>query len=152
MAQSCMHKMVAYVLSGIPCSGKTTLAKQLAEKTGAVLHSVDDVADSWGCQDVDGKIRSRWINNIKVDLQNGKSVICDSLALNSLSRRWILGQISAFDCKKILAVKVVPVDECIRRNENRAHKVSEEQIQMTARFLEPPADDEGWDVIYVDRE
>lgn len=148
----CIDDMAVYVLSGIPCSGKSTLAKQLAEKTGAILHSVDDVADSWGRQDVDGKIRSRWIENIKADLQNGNSVICDSLALNSLSRRWILGQISAFDCKKILIIKAVPVDECIRRNENRAHKVSEEQIRLTARFLEAPTSDERWDKIYVYRE
>lgn len=147
-----MNKMAVYVLSGIPCSGKTTLAKQLAEKTGAVLHSIDDVADSWGCPDAEGKIRSRWIAGIKADLQNGKSVICDSLALNSLSRRWILGQIAAYDCKKILIVKVIPVDECIRRNEKRAHKVSEEQIRLTARFLEPPNPEEGWDEIHVYKE
>lgn len=148
----CIDNMDVYVLSGIPCSGKTTIAKQLAEKTGAILHSVDDVADSWWRQDVDGKIRSRWIENIKADLQNGKSVICDSLALNSISRRWILKQISGFDCKKILIIKVVPVDECIRRNRDRTYKVPDEQIRLTARLLEPPADDEEWDRIYVYRD
>ena len=141
--------MTAYVLCGIPASGKTTLAKQLAQQHDATIHSIDDVPHAWDSHDIDGKFRRQWMDNIKNDLQNGNSVVCDSTALNSASRKWILENLSAFDCEKILIVKAVPVEVCLERNKNRLRKVPEDHIRLTARMLEPPAKDEGWDKIYV---
>lgn len=138
---------VLYVLCGIPGSGKTTLAHQLAEQHGATVHSIDDIPGSWGNRDIDGSFRRQWIYNISADLQNGSSVVCDSTALTSISRKWILKKISDFDCKKILVMKVVPVEECLRRNENRERKVPEEHIRRCAKFIECPTPDEGWDEI-----
>lgn len=142
----------SYVLCGIPGSGKTTLAKQLSERNGAVLHSVDDIPNAWGDPDIDGKFRNQWIDNIKTDLQNGNGVVCDSTALTSFDRKWLLNELSDFDCKKILMVKAVPIEECLRRNANRDRKVPEEQIRLSAYLLEAPTEDEGWDEIYVCRE
>lgn len=144
--------MELYVLCGLPGSGKTTLAYQLAQQHDAIVRSIDDIPGSWGNPDIAGTFRKQWMQNIKADLQNGKSVVCDSLALDSVSRKWILKQVSDFDCKKILVVKVVPVDECVRRNAGRIRKVPEDQIRRTAGLLEPPTDAEGWDEIYISRE
>ena len=144
--------MKAYVLCGIPASGKTTLAKQLAEQHDATIHSIDDIPNAWGSFDLDGAFRRQWMENIKKDLQNGNSVVCDSTALNSVSRKWILKELSAFDCEKILCIKVVPVEMCIQRNANRIRKVSEENILDMARVLEAPTKDEGWDKILVYRD
>ena len=141
--------MMVYVLCGIPGSGKTTLANQLAEHHNAIIHSIDDIPDSFGIHDVDGKFRKQWMENIKADLQNGNSVVCDSVALTSISRTWILKELSEFDCKKILMVKAVPVEVCIERNASRERKVPEDQIIVTANLLEPPTKEEGWDAIYV---
>lgn len=132
-------------MCGIPGSGKTTLSEQY----NATIHSIDDIPGSWGSSDVDGKFRMQWMENIKADLQNGKSVVCDSLALTSASRKWILKELSEFDCEKILIVKVVPVEECIRRNKGRFREVPEDQIRLMARLIEPPTPDEGWDKILV---
>lgn len=141
--------MTVYVLCGIPASGKTTLAKQLAEQHDATIHSIDDIPNAWDSHDIDGAFRRQWMDNIKTDLQNGNSVVCDSTALNSVSRKWILKELSAFDCEKILCIKVVPVEMCIQRNANRNRKVPEENILDMAKVLEAPAKDEGWDKILV---
>lgn len=141
--------MTVYVLCGIPGSGKTTLAHRLAQQHTAVVHSVDDIPEFWGNSDIDGKFRRQWIENVWEDLHQGRSVVCDSLALTSMSRKWILENLSAFDCEKILMVKAVPVEVCLERNKNRLHKVPEDHIRLTACMLEPPTSDEGWDKIYV---
>ena len=141
--------MTAYVLCGIQGSGKSTLAHQLAEQHNATVHSVDDIPNGWGSHDMDGKIRKQWMANVKADLQNGKSVICDSLALTIASRKWILKELSGFNCEKVLCVKAVPVEVCVLRNKGRFREVQEYQIELSARLLEPPTKEEGWDKIYV---
>lgn len=138
-----------YAMCGIPGSGKTTLATQLAEQHNAIVHSVDDIPGSWGSSDIDGKFRRQWIENIKADLQSGKSVVCDSLALTIASRKWMLKELSGFNCEKILCIKAVPVEVCQQRNKNRNLKVSDEHILLCASVLEPPTKEEGWDKIYV---
>lgn len=141
-----------YVLCGIPGSGKTTLAKQLAEQHNAIVHSYDDIPNAWGNRDIDGMFQKQWMDNLKADLRSGNSVVCDSTALTSMSRKWILQELAGIDCTKILVVKVVPVDECLRRNKGRFREVPEEQIQLTARLLEAPTPDEGWNQILISRD
>lgn len=138
-----------YVLCGIPGSGKTTLAHQLAEQHNAIVHSYDDIPNAWGNLDVDGSFYRQWMDNIKTDLQNGNSVVCDSTALTSENRKQMLNEVSEFNCKKILFVKVAPVDVCVQRNKGRFREVPEYQIELSARLLEPPTKEEGWDAIYV---
>lgn len=144
--------MTVYVLCGIPGSGKTTLANQLAEQHNATVHSIDDIPNSLGEHDIGGKFRKEWMESIRADLQNGKSVVCDSLALNSVSRKWILKEISGFDCEKILVVKAVPIEVCVQRNKGRFREIPEYQIELSARLLEPPTADEGWDEILISRD
>ena len=144
--------MKVYVLCGVPGSGKTTLAYQLAKECDGIVHSIDDIPDAFGNPDIGARFSKQWIDNIKADLQNGKSVVCDSLAATSTIRKWIIEEIADFNCEKILCVKVVPIEVCLQRNKERGRKVPDEQIRLTARLLEPPTDDEGWDRIYVYRD
>lgn len=141
--------MTAYVLCGIPGSGKTTLSYQLAEQNNAVVHSIDDIPNAWGNHDIDGKIHNQWVENIKADLQMGNSVVCDGVSLNSNTRKWILRKLSEFDCEKVLIVKAVPVEVCIQRNKGRFREVPENLIRTAAKMLEPPTKEEGWDKIYM---
>lgn len=141
--------MQAFVLCGLPGSGKTTLAKQLAEQFDANVHSIDDIPGSWGNPDIEGNNRRKWMDNIKADLRTGNSVVCDSLAITAEGRRWIIKELSGFNCEKLLCVKVVPIEECLERNRKRDRKVPDDQIRLVARCLEAPTDDEGWDHIFV---
>lgn len=141
--------MQAFVLCGLPGSGKTTLSEQLAEQFDATVHSIDDIPGSWGVPDIEGNNRRKWMDNIRADLRAGKSVVCDSLAVTAEGRRWIIKELSRFDCEKILCVKLVPIEVCLKRNENRDRKVPDDHIRLVARSLESPTDDEGWDHIFV---
>ena len=141
-----------YVLCGIPGSGKSTLAHQLAEQNNAVVHSYDDIPNAWGNRDADGQLQRQWLDNIKADLQYGNSVVIDSTALTSECRKLVLNAVSAFNCKKILVVKAVPVEVCVQRNKGRFREVPEHQIELASRLLEPPTKDEGWDQIFVYRD
>ena len=102
-----------YVLCGIPGSGKSTLAHQLAEQHNAAVHSYDDIPGAWGNRDTDGAFQKQWFDNIKTDLQNGGSVVCDSTALTSECRKLFLKEIADISCKKILVVKAVPMEVCV---------------------------------------
>jgi predicted kinase len=141
-----------YVLCGIPASGKSTLAHQIAEQHNAIVHSYDDIPNAWGNRDADGSFYRQWMDNIKNDLRSGNSVVCDSTALTSINRKNILSELSGIDCEKVLIVKAVPIEVCVQRNKGRFREVPEYQIELSARLLEAPTKDEGWDKILVYRD
>ena len=140
--------MMIYVLCGIPGSGKTTIANQLAEQHGYKVHSYDELC-SEDISDIETK--KKWFDNIRTDLLSGRNVICDCRCLESGCRKWILQQFADISCEKVLLFKVVPLEICLERNALREGKakLSEEHIRRCLMSLEPPTKDEGWDKIYV---
>lgn len=143
---------ILYLLSGIPGSGKTTLAHELAEQHNATVHSYDDFPGANTKASVDGSVKRAWMEAIREDLQAGKSVVCDGLNLTVKERKELLAMVADIPCKKVLVVKVVPLDVCLQRNRQRKERLPDFVVEQSARKMEPPTDDEGWDVIYVDRE
>jgi tRNA uridine 5-carbamoylmethylation protein Kti12 len=141
-----------YVLSGIPGSGKTTLARQLAEQDNAVIHSYDDMPGANTRDSMDGSVTQAWLQAIHKDLKEGKSVICDGINLTVMHRKEILSHVADIPCKKVLAVKVVPLETCLQRNRERQARLPDFVIEQAARLLEAPAKDEGWDRIFVCRD
>lgn len=139
-----------YLLTGIPGSGKTTLAHELAEQHQAKIHSYDDIPNARRNPDKDGEIRNQWIEAMNADLLAGHSVVCDSTNLTSESRKWITERL--VPCKKVLIVKAVPLEVCLQRNKGREYEVPEHQIKMAVQAMEAPTKDEGWDAIYLSRE
>ena len=81
-------------------------------------------------------------------LQSGKSVICDRLHLTVADRMELLSCVSDIPCKKILCVKSVPLETCLRRNRERDARLPDFVIEQAATKIEPPTED-GWDKIYV---
>ncbi len=136
-----------YMTMGIQASGKTTKAKEIAEQHNAIVHSYDDIVDF---DDIKGT-NKRWIDGMRKDLLDGKSVVCDSTNLTVPSRKWILKQLDV-PCKKTLVVMIVPVEECLKRNASRDAKVDEKIIKEAPKHIEPPSLDEGWDEVLVFRE
>lgn len=137
-----------YVLCGIPASGKTTLANQLAEQHGYKVHSYDE---AYRDDASDSEIEAKWFCDIRADLLSGNSVVCDCRCLDSYTRKWILQQFADIPCEKVLLFKVVPLEICLERNARRKGKakLSEEHIRRCLMSLEPPTKEEGWDEIYV---
>ena len=138
-----------YVLSGIPGSGKTTLARQLAEQDNAAVHSYDDMPEANTKASMDGSVAQAWLQAIHKDLEEGKSVICDGINLTVMHRKEILSHIADIPCEKVLCFKIVPLETCLQRNRERQASVPDFVIEQAARLLEPPAKAEGWDKILV---
>lgn len=139
--------MTLYFLCGIPGSGKTTLARELAEQCNAKVHSYDDVHNAMSNICRDKEIRQKWVDAMNSDLSAGHNVVCDGTNLTVHFRKEIIRQL--VQCRKILLIKSVPLEICLQRNKGREHEAPEHQIRMAAQILEPPKPNEGWDAIYL---
>lgn len=141
-----------YLLSGIPGSGKTTLAHQLAEQHNANVHSYDELPGANTKASMDGSVKQAWLQAIHADLQKGKSVICDGLNLTVAERKELLATFADIPCKKVLVVKIVPLETCLQRNRGRQARLPDFVVEQSAERMEAPTKDEGWDAIYLSRE
>ena len=141
-----------YLLSGIPASGKTTLAHQLAEQHNATVHSYDELPGANTKASMDGSVKQAWLVSIREDLHGGNSVICDGLNLTVAERKELLSYVADIPCKKILYVKIVPLETCLQRNRERQARLPDFVVEQSAERMEPPTKDEGWDTIYLCRE
>lgn len=141
-----------HLISGIPGSGKTTLAHELAEQHNATVHSYDDMPGANTKASMDGSVKQAWLQAIREDLQSGKSVICDGLNLTVAERKELLATVADIPCKKVLYVKIVPLEICLQRNRERQARLPDFVIEQSARKMEAPTKDEGWDEIFVCRD
>lgn len=140
------------VISGIPGSGKTTLAHQLAKQHNAVVHSYDALPGANTKESMDGSVKRVWLEAISADLKAGKSVVCDGVNLTVEERKEVLSAVADIPCKKVLIVKVVPLETCLQRNAQRKQRLPDFVLEQSARKLEPPTPDEGWDQILISRD
>lgn len=140
-----------YVLCGIPGSGKTTKAIQLAEENNAKLYSYDVIKHNSKLvyfEDISDII----YQNIRDDLLNGYNVIYDAPHTRLKHRNGVLKSISDISCKKILIVMDTALKECLNRNSSRdgALCLPEPIIYNFYNNFEPPTLDEGWDeIVYI---
>ena len=141
-----------YVLSGIPGSGKTTLAHQLAGQHNATVYSYDELPGANTKASMDGSVKQAWLASIREDLRTGKSVICDGLNLTIAERKELLSYVADVPCEKVLHMKVVPLKVCLQRNRERQARLPDFVVEQSAERMEPPTKDEGWDTIYLCRE
>lgn len=138
-----------HFISGIPGSGKTTLARELAQQHNATVHSYDEMPGANTRTSMDGSVKQAWIQAIREDLQAGKSVICDGLNLTVAERKELLSYVADISCKKVLCVKVVPLETCLQRNREREARLPDFVVEQAAQKMEAPTKEEGWDKIYV---
>ena len=137
-----------YILCGIPSSGKTTIATQLAQEQNAKLYSYDVIKrDSklTSFDDICALIYQRIIN----DLSNGFNVVYDAPHTKIKHRVGILEHLAGVCCTKVLIVMKTPLDECLIRNSHRQGNeyIPEPIIHDFYNSFEPPNLDEGWDEI-----
>ena len=138
--------MILYALSGLPGSGKTTHAIKLAAELNATVHHFDDMPGA-NRKDTNGQAYEEFWRRIRADLSSGKTVVADGIHTSKRSREQLLTAIADIDCRKVLIVMDMPLEECLRRNANRKPRLSDFCILAVHATYEPPTLDEGWDEI-----
>ncbi len=138
--------MTLYVLSGLPGSGKTTLANELSLEFNAVVHHFDDIPGA-NKKNMNDQAYEKFWYKIREDLLNNKNVIADGIHTSKFLRKKILDSISDINCEKVLITINTSLEECLRRNNARKQPLSDFCIFAIYMHQESPTFDEGWDKI-----
>lgn len=148
-----MTKPTFYMMVGLPCSGKSTMAEHYAKDYNANIHSSDAIRE-----ELTGDINNQENNalvfqtlhqRIKEDLRNGKNCIYDACCVHYKERKAFLQELRNISCEKICVLMATPYDTCLERNSKRDRKVPEHVIKRMYMSFDPPWDYEGWDDIII---
>ena len=151
-----------HLLSGKIASGKSTLARQLADQDGTVrinedrwlsvlyegeMHSLSDyVARA-------ARLRAVMGPHVVELLRSGVSVVLDFPANTRDFRAWMKHIIDEAGCDHALHVLDTPEALCRerlkQRNESGLHefRVTEEQFDLFSQHYQPPEPDEGFTLV-----
>jgi len=140
------------MMCGIPGSGKSRYAEQLAKDKNCVVHSSDKIREEFG--DVNDQSKNTTVfetlhKRIKNDLQNGKSVAFDATNLNRKKRVAFLRELKNIPCKKICVLVATPWEYCLAQNFARERQVPEEVMCRMYRNFQMPSVYEGFDEVVV---
>lgn len=142
------------MLIGLPGSGKSVKAKEIAKQTGATVFSSDALREEMfgdvNHQADNTKLFEELHKRIKNALREGKSAIYDATNVNYKRRIAFLTELSSINCDKVCVLMATPYEECLRRNAERERKVPEHVIERMYRQFNIPYWYEGWDDIKIE--
>lgn len=142
-----------YMMIGLPASGKSTIAKRIAENGNAIIISTDDLR-----QELLNDVNSQTDNNLifkeaeirlKANIMLGRNVIFDATNINYKKRRDWLNRFNRYDVEKIGVLVATPYEECLERNKLRERKVPEDVIKRMYYNFYIPQYYEGFDEIII---
>lgn len=141
-------------LVGLPASGKSNKALELASAMNAVIHSSDSIREELGninSQDNNELVFKILHGRIFSDLYEGKNVIYDATNVKSKTRVSFLKQLQhkKISCKKICVVMATPYEDCIVNNRSRDRCISDEVITRMYKNFEMPSTFEGFDDVEI---
>ena len=144
------------MLVGLPASGKSTLAKKLAERDGTTILSSDAIrAELYGDESIQGdpaKIFRIMKERAVRALNEGIDVVYDATNINAKKRTSLLKELRN-RVPKLWAECVVvlcPYGVCLMRNRARDRMVPEEAMEKMLHNFQVPYFNEGWDAITVE--
>jgi predicted kinase len=147
-----MNKPTLWVMVGLYGSGKSSVAKEIAEtEENTIIVSSDAIRE-----ELTGKVEDQSKNEevfkvfhkrIREALENNTNVIADATNITIRSRRAIIENIKGIECRKIAYLIPRPFDQCKLDNLNRQHPVPEEVLDGQLRKFQIPFYEEGWDLI-----
>ena len=148
-------KPILTMLVGVAGSGKSTVAKQIAQKSGAHIHSSDAIrAEIYGdenCQKNPGRVFDILLQRVCRDLRDGYDVIYDATNLNCKRRMGFLKSIAHIDCEKRCIVVITTPEDIEERMKLRERKVPMEVVHKQLCQFQCPNYYEGWDRIDIDQ-
>lgn len=145
--------MKFYMMVGIPSSGKSTVAKRIAEQENAVIIATDDLREEL-FNDVNSQVDNDLVfrtamQRVKQNLKN-RNVILDATNINYKRRMSMLHELNYIkDLQKIAVFVATPYEECLQRNKMRDRKVPENVIKRMYYNIYIPQYYEGFDDIQI---
>ena len=134
-------------------SGKSTIATQIAQKTGAEIVSSDairgEIYGDENCQANPAKVFEIVHNRVYKALREGRDVIMDATNLSCKRRMNFLKTIVHIDCKKTCVVVVTTPEDIEERMKLRDRKVPMEVVHKQMCQFQCPNYYEGWDSIVI---
>lgn len=147
-----MNKPTLWVMVGLSGSGKSSVAKEIAENNpNTIIVSLDNIGEEltgdYGNQENNEKVFKVFRKRIREALENNTNVIADATNITMRSRRAIIENVKGVECRKIAYLIPRPFDQCKLDNLNRQHPVPEEVLDGQLRKFQIPFYEEGWDLI-----
>lgn len=147
-----MNKPTLWVMVGLSGSGKSSVAKEIAENNpNTIIVSLDNIGEEltgdYGNQENNEKVFKVFHKRIREALENNTNVIADATNITMRSRRAIIENVKGIECRKIAYLIPRPFDQCKLDNLNRQHPVPEEVLDGQLRKFQIPFYEEGWDLI-----
>ena len=142
-----------FLMIGLPASGKSTLAEQIAKSEDAEIVSSDNIRkELYGDENIQGDnnkvfriLQERIINGLK----NNKNMIYDATNISYKTRIAFLQRLNKLEVEKIAIMVATPYEQCLIRNSQRERQVPEEVIKRMYFNFYVPQYFEGWDDIQI---
>ena len=149
-----MNKPILWVMVGLSGSGKSTIAKKIAnDNPNTVIVSSDNIREEitgdYEDQKHNEEVFKVFHDRIRKNLENKKNVIVDATNLTIKSRRAILSKVNGLNINKICVIIPKPFEKCKEDNLHREHPVPEEVLDKQIRRFQISFMEEGWDEICI---
>ena len=136
-----------YVMIGLQGSGKSTYARDLSKRTGAIIISSDELRIK---ENLCGKIVFRRMRELEKEyLKKGYDVILDATNVTIKRRLSYLANEFSENAYKVAIVVNRPIEICLEQNKRRTGKanIPESAIYLTANRFVYPTLSEGFNEI-----
>ena len=142
------------MMCGLPGSGKSYKAQQLAVEYNANIHSSDairlELLGDINRHDSNGVVFTTLHNRVKEDLRNGKNCIYDACNISYKRRMAFLQELKNIPCEKICVVMATPYEQCLKNDATRDRHVPEYVIEKMYMNFYTPWYIEGWNDIRIE--
>lgn len=132
--------MTLTMMCGLPNSGKTTKANNIAEETGAVIIRVDDYTYLYEQGYKPQQMLEIVHNDVRANLESGHDIIYDAVNATAVERQQLKNIVEPFGVRVVCVYMATPTEMCVSRDK---HGWS----SFYARFFEEPTEDEGFELI-----
>ena len=141
------------MMVGLPGSGKSLRAKNLAVKENAIIHSSDTLRQELfgdeNTQDNNEELFKELHRRIKQDLKGEQNVIYDATNISYKRRKAFLEELKKINCEKICYLVATPYEKCLDQNKSRKRQIPEYVIKKMYLSFYIPQYYEGWDKINI---
>lgn len=142
------------MMVGLPASGKSTKAQELAKEYNATVFSSDALREEMfndvNHQTDNTKLFEELHRRIKDYLKEDKNAVYDATNINYKRRMAFLAELKNIPCEKICVLMATPFSICKMRNSVRERKVPVDVIWRMYKSMTIPYWYEGWDDVQIE--